>query len=64
MELHVCAVGKDANNETKEVEISVFRTMRTRQLTEKAVPVILDYFLKIFNSSTNILIYLSCCQLY
>ena len=35
MELHVCALGEDANNETKEVGISVSRTRRTRQLTEK-----------------------------
>ena len=34
-ELHACAVGEDANNETNEVGISVSRTRRTRQLTEK-----------------------------
>ena len=35
MELHVCTVGEDANNETKEMVISVSRTRRRRQLTEK-----------------------------
>ena len=35
MEFHVCAPGEDANDETKEMEISVSRTRRTRQLTEK-----------------------------
>ena len=35
MELHACAVGEDANNKTKEVGISVSRTRRARQLTEK-----------------------------
>ena len=35
MELHVCTVGEDANNETKEMLMSVSRTRRTRQLTEK-----------------------------
>ena len=35
MELHVCAPGEDAHNETKEVGISVSRTTMTRQLTEK-----------------------------
>ena len=34
MELHVCATEEDANDETKEVWISVSRTRRTRQLTE------------------------------
>ena len=34
-QLHACAVGEDANNETNEVGISVSRTRRTRQLTEK-----------------------------
>ena len=34
MELHACALGEDANNETKEVRISVSRTRKTRQLTE------------------------------
>ena len=34
MELHVCATEEDANDETKEVGISVSRTRRTRQLTE------------------------------
>ena len=36
MELHVCAVGEDANDETKEVRVSVSRTRKIRQLTEKA----------------------------
>ena len=35
MELHVCAPGEDVNDETMEVGISVSRTRRTRQLTEK-----------------------------
>ena len=35
MELHVYTVGEDANNETKEMVISVSRTRRRRQLTEK-----------------------------
>ena len=35
MELHVCAPGEDANNEAKQVGISVSRTRRTSQLTEK-----------------------------
>ena len=35
MELHVCTVREDANNETKEMVISVSRTRRRRQLTEK-----------------------------
>ena len=34
MELHACALGEDANNETKEVRISVSRTRKTRQLNE------------------------------
>ena len=34
-ELHACAPGEDANNETKEAGISVSRTRKTRQLTEK-----------------------------
>ena len=33
MEIHVCAPGEDANDETKEVGISVSRTRRTKQLT-------------------------------
>ena len=35
MELYVCAVGENANNETKGVGISVFRTRRIRQLSDK-----------------------------
>ena len=35
MELHVFAPGEDVNDETMEVGISVSRTRRTRQLTEK-----------------------------
>ena len=34
-ELHVCAPGEDANDETEEVGISVSRPRRRRQLTEK-----------------------------
>ena len=34
VELHVCALGEYANDETKEVVISVSRTRRTRQQTE------------------------------
>ena len=35
MELHVCATDEDANDETKNVGISVSRTRGTRQRTEK-----------------------------
>ena len=35
MVLHICAPGEHANDETKEVGISVSRTKMTRQLTEK-----------------------------
>ena len=35
MELHACEVEEDANNDTKEVGISVTKKRRARQLTEK-----------------------------
>ena len=35
MELHICAPGEDATDETNKVGISVSRPRRTRQLTEK-----------------------------
>ena len=35
MELHVCAPAEDDNDKTKEVGISISRTRKTRQLTEK-----------------------------
>ena len=35
IEFHVCPPGEDANDETKEVGISVSRTRRARQLIEK-----------------------------
>ena len=45
MELHVCALGEDANNETKEKGIPISRIRRTRQLTEKGKQYLINLLL-------------------